>query len=214
MLVVSIGYLNPPELTKMRYRRDPFRADGYGQRGMMYDTGDLVRLRTDGKFDHLGSVDEQVKVGLATLVTPPVLTQRVQIVNSGADGELHEFYTPSSVSAAAVLEATIALQSCYTVPSKYIALDTLLLTSNGKLDQRRLCDMADDPDVRCEIVHVWWLILSGRQYRLFGRSLNLQRHGGGNREQEDFLLFLQSNAGIGIHPPPLKRFPLLRLRLR
>ncbi|EJF61529.1 acetyl-CoA synthetase-like protein [Dichomitus squalens LYAD-421 SS1] len=57
-LGVSLGYLNLPELTKMKYRLDPFRADGR----MMYSTGDLGRMRADGKFDHLGRVDEQVKV--------------------------------------------------------------------------------------------------------------------------------------------------------
>ncbi|TBU22229.1 AMP-binding protein [Dichomitus squalens] len=146
-LGVSLGYLNLPELTKMKYRRDPFRADG----GMMYNTGDLGRLRVDGKFDHLGRVDEQVKVkGFRVELDGVSAAMRscAGIMSACAlliDGELHGFYAPSSVSAAAVLEATMAIQPCYAVPSKYIALDTLPLTSNGKLDKRRLQEIAASP---------------------------------------------------------------------
>ncbi|TBU25235.1 acetyl-CoA synthetase-like protein [Dichomitus squalens] len=155
-LGVSLGYLNLPELTKIKYRRDPFRADG----GIMYSTGDLGRLRVDGKFDHLGRVDEQVKVqGFRVELDGVSAAMRscAGITSACAlliDGELHGFYAPSSVSAAAVLEATMAIQPCYAVPSRYIALDALPLTGNGKVDKRRLHEIAQDPGTLCEIVHV------------------------------------------------------------
>ncbi|TBU55414.1 acetyl-CoA synthetase-like protein, partial [Dichomitus squalens] len=129
-LGVSLGYLNLPELTKMKYRPDPFRADG----GMMYNTGDLGRLRADGKFDHLGRVDEQVKVKGFRVELDGVsaaMHSCAGIASACAlliDGELHGVYAPSSVSAAAVLEETMAIQPCYAVPSRYIALDALPLT--------------------------------------------------------------------------------------
>ena len=55
---VSRGYLNMPEKTLERYRRDPFLNDGR----MMFNTGDLGRWRQDGQLDHLGRADDQVKV--------------------------------------------------------------------------------------------------------------------------------------------------------
>ena len=44
------------------------------------------------------------------------------------DGELYGFYAPTSVLASAVLQATMALQPCYAVPSRYIAMEALPLT--------------------------------------------------------------------------------------
>src|SRR5690606_10367292 len=54
---VAQGYLNRPELTAERFRESPFRA---GER--IYGTGDLVRWLSDGRLQHLGRLDFQVKV--------------------------------------------------------------------------------------------------------------------------------------------------------
>jgi len=62
MWVGGIGtnthYLNLPEKTAERWRDDPFTAGG----GKMFNTGDLGRWRKDGQLDHMGRVDDQVKV--------------------------------------------------------------------------------------------------------------------------------------------------------
>ncbi|KAI1789702.1 acetyl-CoA synthetase-like protein [Ganoderma leucocontextum] len=143
---ISLGYLNMPELTKTKFKPDPFRADG----GMMYNTGDLGRLRADGKLDHLGRVDDQVKVkgfrveldGVsAAMHACPGITSACALL---IDGELHGFYAPDSVAAASVMEATMAVQPCYAVPAKYIALSMLPLTANGKVDKRKLWDLGTD----------------------------------------------------------------------
>ena len=77
---VSLGYLNRPALTAERYRPDPYALQqGCAStsrlpadilkinarllhRGVMYNTGDLGRVRSDGRIEHLGRVDDQVKV--------------------------------------------------------------------------------------------------------------------------------------------------------
>ncbi|KAI9000555.1 acetyl-CoA synthetase-like protein [Trametes punicea] len=157
-LGISLGYLNLSDLTRRKYRSDPFRADGYV--GMMYNTGDLGRLRPDRKFEHLGRVDEQVKVKGFRVELDGVSTAMhscTGITSACAlliDGELHGFYAPTSIPAPSVLEATLALQPCYAVPSTYIALDMLPLTGNGKIDKRKLMDIAADPGTRREKVDV------------------------------------------------------------
>ena len=82
----SAGYVNLPELTRARYREDPFIADGCvpspalpskpprltracmrsspppTRRGVMFNTGDLGRMLPDGSLEHFGRVDDQVKI--------------------------------------------------------------------------------------------------------------------------------------------------------
>ena len=54
---VAAGYVNRPELTADRFIDSPFQP---GER--LYRTGDLVRYRHDGRVEHLGRLDSQVKV--------------------------------------------------------------------------------------------------------------------------------------------------------
>ncbi|PIL25981.1 transporter [Ganoderma sinense ZZ0214-1] len=140
---ISLGYLNLPELTKTR--------------GMMYNTGDLGRLRADGKFDHRGRVDDQVKFkgfrveldGVsAAMHSCPGITSACALL---IDGELHGFYAPDLVPATAVLKKTMALQPRYAVPTRYLALSVLPLTANGKVDKRKLRDIGEDPNTQFEM---------------------------------------------------------------
>ncbi|TFY69108.1 hypothetical protein EVJ58_g614 [Rhodofomes roseus] len=52
------GYLNRAELTASKFKPDPFGTPG----SLMYNTGDIGRLRDDGELDHLGRIDDQVKI--------------------------------------------------------------------------------------------------------------------------------------------------------
>ncbi|TDE43728.1 amino acid adenylation domain-containing protein [Nonomuraea mesophila] len=53
---VATEYLGRPELTAERFVPDPFAG------GRMYRSGDRGRLRADGRLEHLGRLDTQVKV--------------------------------------------------------------------------------------------------------------------------------------------------------
>src|SRR6202034_4579858 len=56
---LSPGYLGRPELTAERLAPHP-RARRPGER--IYRSGDLGRYRADGQIEHLGRIDQQVKV--------------------------------------------------------------------------------------------------------------------------------------------------------
>ncbi len=51
------GYAKLPELTNHKFIANPFVPGT-----KMYQTGDLVRLNTDGDFEYFGRIDEQVKL--------------------------------------------------------------------------------------------------------------------------------------------------------
>ena len=58
-LGLARGYRNRPELTAERFIPDPF-SDRPGAR--LYKTGDVARLREDGRIEVLGRLDHQVKI--------------------------------------------------------------------------------------------------------------------------------------------------------
>ncbi|UCA48342.1 amino acid adenylation domain-containing protein [Streptomyces sp. WA6-1-16] len=55
---VSVGYHRRPGLTAARYVPDPYGPPG----ARLYRTGDLARWREDGQLEHLGRIDQQVKI--------------------------------------------------------------------------------------------------------------------------------------------------------
>ncbi|KAG7088573.1 hypothetical protein E1B28_012552 [Marasmius oreades] len=136
------SYLNLPERTSERWREDPF-VDADGAR--MFNTGDLGRWRKDGQLDHMGRVDDQVKVkgfrveldgvGTAMRRHPPVTNALALLL---PPGDLWGFVTPSTVSIPAVEAATKEIQPYYAVPTKWLALDDFPMTKNGKVDKRAL----------------------------------------------------------------------------
>jgi len=64
--------------------------------------------------------------------------------------ELWGFVTPSTVDLDLVREATAQIQPPYAVPSKFLALDELPLTRNGKVDKRELHSLAGAEKARRE----------------------------------------------------------------
>ncbi len=139
---VANGYVNRPEMTADRFIPDPFRP---GE--TIYRTGDLVRFRSDGRLEHLGRLDNQVKVrGF-----------RIELGEVESALQSHEAVRDAVVIAAddrlvgyVVLQpgahaTTTELRSWvsgslppYMVPALVMTLDELPLTPNGKVDRKQL----------------------------------------------------------------------------
>ncbi|KAF4545955.1 Nonribosomal peptide synthetase 12 protein [Lasiodiplodia theobromae] len=142
---VSRGYLNLPDLTASRFKRDRFADDG----SMMFNTGDLVRWRADGSLDILGRADDQVKVkgfrveldGISSTIEKFSGIEKACTLL--IDGALWGFYAArTEVDADAVVEHTQNFLPYYAVPSKWIAVPGMPLTANGKIDKRHLKELA------------------------------------------------------------------------
>ena len=141
-------YLNRPELTAEKFIPDPFSSKP-GAR--LYKTGDLARYLPDGNIEFLGRIDNQVKIHgyrielgeiEAVLAQHSRVRESIVIAGEGSAGDkrLVAYIVPRE-SAPTTNELRAHLKAKlpdYMVPSAFVFLDMLPLTSNGKVDHRAL----------------------------------------------------------------------------
>lgn len=145
---VARGYLNRKDLTEERFVADPF-ALRPNQR--MYKTGDLVRWLHDGRLEHLGRIDHQVKVRgfrielgevqSALAAHPGVEECVVTTFDSGNGNQELAAYWVAGKSAPTIAELRSFLAQSlpdYMIPSVFVVLDSIPLTPNGKVDHKAL----------------------------------------------------------------------------
>jgi amino acid adenylation domain-containing protein len=145
---VARGYLGRPGMTAERFLPDPFSIDP-GAR--MYATGDRVRRLEEGELEFLGRTDFQVKirgyrvepgeVEDALRAHPAVRDAVVIPRGEGAETRLVAYVTAAAgaaLSVDALREHARARLPEAMVPSAWVVLDALPLTSNGKVDRRAL----------------------------------------------------------------------------
>ncbi|MFD7899393.1 amino acid adenylation domain-containing protein [Streptomyces sp. NPDC059743] len=146
------GYHGRPELTADRFVPDPLGTEP-GQR--LYRTGDLVRHRPDGTIEFLGRIDHQVKIrGLrielgeieAALVRHPAIQEAVAVAAEVAPGDkrLAAYLVArpdSSVPDVGELRSHLGeLLPEYMIPSLWVTLPALPLTTSKKVDRKALPD--------------------------------------------------------------------------
>ncbi|MEU5163235.1 non-ribosomal peptide synthetase [Streptomyces sp. NPDC020875] len=140
---VADRYLGRDELTAARFVIDP----ATGER--VYRSGDLGRLRPDGRLDHLGRIDDQVKVRgfrielgeIRSVLLEDDGVTAAAVVLGGDPGDpagvrLDAYVVPrdGSVSMADVRRRAARRLPEYMVPATFTPLSELPLTVNGKFD--------------------------------------------------------------------------------
>ncbi|GHJ15492.1 non-ribosomal peptide synthetase [Micromonospora sp. AKA38] len=140
---VARGYLNQPELTEQRFV-DPGEAGGGGR---FYRTGDLVRWDATGSLEYLGRVDDQVKIRgfrievgeieAAILDAPGVTGAVVGVHEDAHQGKRLVGYVVGG-AVAEVRRHLLDRLPEFMVPSIFVPMDALPLTTNGKVDRRSL----------------------------------------------------------------------------
>jgi hypothetical protein len=155
---VGRGYLHQPASTAERFVPHPF-SDEPGAR--LYRTGDRVRWRADGTLDYTGRLDAQVKLRghriepgeIETLLEqqPGVQQACVMLRDEGTSrASLVAYIVLDAGGDAGLLDETLrsALQASlppYMVPSAFVALDRMPVTTSGKIDRRALPALEDQP---------------------------------------------------------------------
>jgi amino acid adenylation domain-containing protein/thioester reductase-like protein len=146
---VAHGYLHHPDLTAERFVRDPFRSDSSAR---MYKTGDLGCWLADGTLQYLGRNDDQVKIRgyrvelgevEAQLLRHRQVKQAAAIVREDVRGEkrLVAYVIGNEAGAPNVEDLRTHLKSelpAHMVPSAFVVLQSLPLSSSGKLNRRAL----------------------------------------------------------------------------
>lgn len=160
---VSLGYLNRPALTASRFIPDMFSGSAGGR---LYKTGDLGRWRVDGAIEFMGRNDQQVKIrGFrvepgeieAQLLRHESVREALVVPRGGAAEKrrLIAYLTLQPTSQIAPSSVAEVMRSYlksslpdYMVPSVFVTLERMPLTSNGKVDKRALPEPGAEAYVR------------------------------------------------------------------
>ena len=137
------GYLNREELTKEKFIENTYKP---GER--IYRTGDLGRWNEDQNLEYLGRIDDQVKIRgyrielgeIESVLSQHEQVTAVVVVAKAISGEEKELiaYTTGEAEASELKSYLKEKLPSYMVPSYYVKLDTIPLTSNGKVNRKAL----------------------------------------------------------------------------
>ncbi|MEV4442056.1 amino acid adenylation domain-containing protein, partial [Streptomyces sp. NPDC049577] len=144
---VARGYLNRPELTREKFLDEPWVLGG-----RLYRTGDLARWLADGTLEYLGRIDGQVKVRGNRVELGEVQDALARVsevreaavtdhVSAGRGTYLVGYYVTEDGRALDGVRLRGQLADHlpeFMIPARFVRLDRLPLSPNGKLDRRLL----------------------------------------------------------------------------
>lgn len=193
------GYINQPALTAEKFITNPFYdAASNSDSPRLYRTGDLVRwipgtqtLNSSGELEFLGRIDQQVKIRgfrvelseIESVLLKNLLLNDVAVIDRDTPKKLVAFFTPSELAATQGIEHIIdSLRAHlkkslpdYMLPSAFVMLERLPLTSNGKVDRKALLEIdvsaqlitqqyvAPETDVERQLCAIWQDLLKIEQ---------------------------------------------------
>lgn len=144
---VTLGYHQRDELTSTRFLADPYQ-EVPGE--TMYRTGDRVRLRADGRYEHYGRLDQQIKLRghrielgeIESFIRELELAEDcgLWVLDRGErDKRLVAFVTEPVTTDIEVFRQRLHERlPLYMLPQHVVRLDALPRTPNGKLDRKAL----------------------------------------------------------------------------
>jgi amino acid adenylation domain-containing protein/non-ribosomal peptide synthase protein (TIGR01720 family) len=191
---VARGYLNNEAQTKERFLMDPFNQ---GQR--MYRTGDIGRWLADGNLEYLGRKDQQVKIRgyrielgeiEAAIESISTIKQSAVLAKTDALGNKRLVAYVVKDQGYAKEQSIVELKQRlpeYMVPQIWVELETIPLTTNGKVDHKALPDpdmegqkqaqyAAPRTQIEHDLVEIWQDLLGIKQIGIYDNFFELGGH--------------------------------------
>ncbi len=197
-LGVGRGYLNRPELTDEKFIENPFSK---GER--LYRSGDLGKFLADGNLEYLGRIDHQVKIRgfrieigeiQETILKYEAVKDAVVIDRLDKDNNRYlagYLVAKDELNLGDLKDHLLKTLPDYMVPQRFVLLEKLPLTSNGKVDRKALPEpeigihagaeyVAPRDETEAEIAQIWCEVLQIERvgvndnfFEIGGNSLNL-----------------------------------------
>jgi iturin family lipopeptide synthetase B len=154
------GYVGDDLLTEARFVHLPLTGE------RIYRTGDAAKWLPDGNLAYLGRIDQQVKIRgyriepgeiEQQLLVCPQVTEAAVIARTDAAGErvlcaYVSTYEPVSIEL--LREHLLSILPTYMVPSRFVVMERLPLTTHGKIDRKSLPEppviKSDKSDIEAE----------------------------------------------------------------
>jgi amino acid adenylation domain-containing protein len=142
------GYHNRPQLTAERFIANPFEIT---QSSRIYRTGDLVRWSSSGQLEYVGRADQQVKlrgyrielgeIEAALAEHPDIVRAAVVMHGEALTRKLIAYVMARDTREPTPAELRTFLKDhlpFYMVPARFVVMQQLPLTQNGKIDRSAL----------------------------------------------------------------------------
>jgi len=170
-VAVAQGYLNNPDLTEEKFIHDPFQSAGFKRQiiegksesyAHLYKTGDRARFLLDGNIEYLNRIDHQVKIrgfriepgevenvlsGHSCLRDVAVTAQE----DRPGDRRLIAYIVFNEGQEISTNDLRRFLEKKlpdYMIPSFFVVLVTMPLTTSGKVDRLELPSPNETEDLR------------------------------------------------------------------
>ena len=147
-LGVCKGYLNRPELNETRFVKNPFNENE-----IIYHSADDAYLTENGDLHYIGRIDNQVKIRGFRVEIGEIETKLLRhpninkcVVLPKKNGDLDSYLVAyvvmdKKLPVGDLKEYISKLVPSYMVPNYFVFLDKFPLTSNGKVDRKKLLKM-------------------------------------------------------------------------
>lgn len=176
---LATGYLNHESLNREKFIVNPFNNNE-----LIYKTGDLGRWLPDGNIEFLGRIDDQVKIRgyrielgeiEQTLLENKEIVQTVVTLwkNQNDEDEIVAYFT--ALSDLKINEIKSDLKKHlpdYMLPTYFVQLKEIPLTSNGKIDKKSLPNPKGNSiesgatfeppknDIETKLIELWQMVLA------------------------------------------------------
>jgi amino acid adenylation domain-containing protein len=228
------GYLNRPELTAEKFvahelhelnelKQIKNKSRENFHHSNLYRTGDLARWLNDGNIEFLGRIDNQIKIRgfrvelgeieLQLLSHDGIKTSVVLLMAENGENYLCAYFTADKeVEIAGLRDGLAKKLPHYMIPSYFNQIESMPLTTTGKLDRKTLASIGHKSNIEIEFVApqndtekivaaVWKEVLGIEQVGIYDNFFNI----GGNSLRL-ITLNTKLNTVLGTNIPAAKLF--------